>query len=799
MAARDRARTREHCPADGGLMAQLRARAALRVKPHHPPLPVSVFLWESPPLGARYKITFLVRLEADGQEAVGFRFDDTVSESPRQIAWGGMVGTPQSPRCFLDGSQTFLTDSASKPIERCRSGWHVRIGKVSQIVSLFENTPDSLLIKLSLRKIHAGTHITHLLSQPQPPVSLQAEKPHQSDLRSSRNTPSSSPTKTHQKHWGSASKLQLLPHPNPHILPVKSPITPPLLLHSSCKDYTTQEAPRRFQSSPSPSNISPHPTNQIAHRPSHHHISAAAAASTPLKPTWTTNLPRSVQPSPKSSVSARPKTPNVPSYNVPAVQTSPKVLSASSATYKTPPRAPTSSDRDGRFLEASLSASLPGSSERHQKPDPDDISNLAPEISPSTKLNTPMAKITPPSPNPPAATQVDLSQSKPSLSALSTPTALETALSTGSHTFFVPNAQQETPPEMVCFLFPPNANRASERRLYVPHSALIKVEYFKQALESPNPTLSIDTSRSKLSPPFQIVKHGLLAFLRFIPGLAFQLHRRLAPSPTAEVPATDVQNNNRVLSISLDAMSRIGLGLVTLAYSSCLDAMKLLFDESCKVMDALIPQPQVDATRAGGTTTAMKILFTIRVGLGEICHAALTIQKYLTELGCVFGDDSDDELESENVADDVQAPSIQPKVTFTINHIAYPTLCGVADYLQYGAIKFAPLHSNFVVRKASACTLSQDDSRTVPLGQEFSSQRRAYIHSHSRCIALHGFSNPQVRLTPCNPASIYALASRLRLEELKSLANRQIMHELSPINIFRMLKTASSHNHKQLY
>ncbi|KAH9451235.1 hypothetical protein Pst134EB_018723 [Puccinia striiformis f. sp. tritici] len=151
---------KKHCLTNG-LMEQLRARASLkRPPPINPSL--SVFLWESPPLAQLYKITFLVRLEADGQEGLGFRFDDTISEKPRQIAWGGMVGTLQSPRCFLDGSQTFLTDSAAKPIERCRRGWHVRIGKVSQIVSLFQNTPDSLMIRLSLRKVDPDTHITHL-------------------------------------------------------------------------------------------------------------------------------------------------------------------------------------------------------------------------------------------------------------------------------------------------------------------------------------------------------------------------------------------------------------------------------------------------------------------------------------------------------------------------------------------------------------------------------------------------------------------------------------------------------------
>lgn len=144
-----------------GLMDRLKARSKIIRPPgHQSKLPI--FIWESPPLGKLYKITFLARLEDDGQEGLGFRFDDTLSEVPRRLVWGGTVGTTDSPGCFLDGSQTFLTDSASKASDRCRKGWHVRIGKVSEILKAFEDVEDSLVMKVSLRKLDPSTQLTNL-------------------------------------------------------------------------------------------------------------------------------------------------------------------------------------------------------------------------------------------------------------------------------------------------------------------------------------------------------------------------------------------------------------------------------------------------------------------------------------------------------------------------------------------------------------------------------------------------------------------------------------------------------------
>ncbi|KAI8442843.1 hypothetical protein BY996DRAFT_3892358 [Phakopsora pachyrhizi] len=127
-----------------------------------------ILIWESPLLAKLYKITFIARIESDGREGLGFRFDDTISESPRDIVWGGNVGTIDSPLCFLDGSQTFVTQSFSKASERCRRGWHVRIGKVSEIIRAFENSEESLVMKLSIRKLDSNTKPIRL--DPQPPI-----------------------------------------------------------------------------------------------------------------------------------------------------------------------------------------------------------------------------------------------------------------------------------------------------------------------------------------------------------------------------------------------------------------------------------------------------------------------------------------------------------------------------------------------------------------------------------------------------------------------------------------------------
>ncbi|KAG0139497.1 hypothetical protein CROQUDRAFT_666404 [Cronartium quercuum f. sp. fusiforme G11] len=149
-----------------GLMDRLKSRSTIVRPPgHQSKLPI--FIWESPPLGSLYRITFLARLEEDGDEGLGFRFDDTVSESSRKLAWGGMVGTTESPGCFLDGNQTFLTESISKASDRCRKGWHVRIGKVSHILKAFDDVDDSLVMKVSLRKLEASTSITNLISTTQ--------------------------------------------------------------------------------------------------------------------------------------------------------------------------------------------------------------------------------------------------------------------------------------------------------------------------------------------------------------------------------------------------------------------------------------------------------------------------------------------------------------------------------------------------------------------------------------------------------------------------------------------------------
>ncbi|KAI9625932.1 hypothetical protein KEM48_010632 [Puccinia striiformis f. sp. tritici PST-130] len=359
---------KKHCLTNG-LMEQLRARASLkRPPPINPSL--SVFLWESPPLAQLYKITFLVRLEADGQEGLGFRFDDTISEKPRQIAWGGMVGTLQSPRCFLDGSQTFLTDSAAKPIERCRRGWHVRIGKVSQIVSLFQNTPDSLMIRLSLRKVDPDTHITHL---PQS-TTLETTKSAHENLREPARLLPPSPSSTrkiqevvyHQKgdlHQNNHSKVFVARPKTHHIISVKKPTdkttspSKPIKTIKTNQDYDTtlQEITRYLELSSSKiqqQNV-PFPISNIPLLPS----PSRPNTSKPIVSLSTPPIPTSSKDKTKTLGEQSPSVLNSPIKTKNDVPTSPP-LSKDSVTNQeisslTPPPLISASDSNSTLLQTS--------------------------------------------------------------------------------------------------------------------------------------------------------------------------------------------------------------------------------------------------------------------------------------------------------------------------------------------------------------------------------------------------------------------------------------------------------------
>ncbi|EGG03176.1 uncharacterized protein MELLADRAFT_117405 [Melampsora larici-populina 98AG31] len=171
-----------------GLMDRLKARSKMvRSVGHQSKLPI--FIWESPPLGTLYRITFLARLEDDGEEGLGFRFDDTLSEVPRRLVWGGTVGTTESPGRFLNGSQTFLTDSASKASDRCRKGWHVRIGKVSEVLKAFEDVEDSLVMKVSLRKLDPSTQLTNLTTADSNPTTIPHPALHSTKSQTRRPLP----------------------------------------------------------------------------------------------------------------------------------------------------------------------------------------------------------------------------------------------------------------------------------------------------------------------------------------------------------------------------------------------------------------------------------------------------------------------------------------------------------------------------------------------------------------------------------------------------------------------------------
>ncbi|KNF03870.1 hypothetical protein PSTG_02960 [Puccinia striiformis f. sp. tritici PST-78] len=735
---------KKHCLTNG-LMEQLRARASLkRPPPINPSL--SVFLWESPPLAQLYKITFLVRLEADGQEGLGFRFDDTISEKPRQIAWGGMVGTLQSPRCFLDGSQTFLTDSAAKPIERCRRGWHVRIGKVSQIVSLFQNTPDSLMIRLSLRKVDPDTHITHL---PQS-TTLETTKSAHENLREPARLLPPSPSSTrkiqevvyHQKgdlHQNNHSKVFVARPKTHHIISVKKPTdkttspSKPIKTIKTNQDYDTtlQEITRYLELSSSKiqqQNV-PFPISNI-----------------PLLPS--------------------PSRPN----------TSKPIVSLS-----TPPIPTSSKDKTKTLGEQSPSVLNSPIKTKNDVP-------TSPPLSKDSVTNQEISSLTPP----------------PLISASdSNSTLLQTSPLLTS--------------ESVCFFFPHSKSRQT---LLIPYTELIKVEYLKLALESGKATLSIDQKFSVSSTPEQesrkfIIK-TILKLIRFIPGLVFDLQSNLNYSITSDTTPTPINHVKKIVyfgfGTTVSTVSRIGSRLVTLSFETFLETFRILFSE---IYHQTLPDHYtLNPPKSEPALHSSTWIRGIRQRLNRCCHRGLSVLDSLSEFGgCLFSwfglEEQDQEEEGEDGdinSDDHQClvPGLENSHlhTFVINHITFSTFCGLFDYLKYGAIKFKPLHTNYITRKAwerRRGRISEDESKEEENLTDHT-DRLNFMNANSRCLSHHlDFSVPPIHLTASHPASIYVLANRLDLVNLKKLANRQILYELSPFNIYRQLQTASIYDYRTLY
>ncbi|POW14821.1 hypothetical protein PSTT_02677, partial [Puccinia striiformis] len=678
---------KKHCLTNG-LMEQLRARASLkRPPPINPSL--SVFLWESPPLAQLYKITFLVRLEADGQEGLGFRFDDTISEKPRQIAWGGMVGTLQSPRCFLDGSQTFLTDSAAKPIERCRRGWHVRIGKVSQIVSLFQNTPDSLMIRLSLRKVDPDTHITHL---PQS-TTLETTKSAHENLREPARLLPPSPSSTrkiqevvyHQKgdlHQNNHSKVFVARPKTHHIISVKKPTdkttspSKPIKTIKTNQDYDTtlQEITRYLELS----------SSKIQQQ----------------------NVPFPISNIPLSPSPSRPNT-------------SKPIVSLS-----TPPIPTSSKDKTKTLGEQSPSVLNSPIKTKNDVP-------TSPPLSKDSVTNQEISSLTPPP-------LISASDSNSTL----LQTSLFSHLNQFASSFLTLNLVKQ----------------------------LIKVEYLKLALESGKATLSIDQKFSVSSTPEQesrkfIIK-TILKLIRFIPGLVFDLQSNLNYSITSDTTPTPINHVKKIVyfgfGTTVSTVSRIG---------SRLNYRQTLPDHYT-----------LDPPKSEPVLHSSTWIRGIRQRLNRCCHRGLSVLDSLSEFGgCLFSwfglEEQDQEEEGEDGdinSDDHQClvPGLENSHlhTFVINHITFSTFCGLFDYLKYGAIKFKPLHTNYITRKAwerRRGRISEDESK-----EEENKKKK-------------GLDSP--------------LEWGLDLVNLKKLANRQILYELSPFNIYRQLQTASIYDYRTLY
>ncbi|KNZ59503.1 hypothetical protein VP01_1717g2 [Puccinia sorghi] len=750
--------SQKHCFTQG-LMDRLKARASLtRAPAQQSTLPV--FLWESPPLAKIYKITFLARLEADGLEGLGFRLDDTVSDTPRQIAWAATVGTPQSPHCLLDGSQTFITHSASKPAERCRKGWHVRIGKVSQIVDLFNNTPlnmssageikqDSLTIKLSLRKINSSNHTTNPVPQPQPPPTARQDnfqfyKSRPITFHPSSKALQSPATQETRKELDYPSNTKALTRVNTAIIKPPSKLPSPI-------PFVCTSSPRTLKTIPPSTQLSIENTrSQEGQR--HFDLSSQRFFPTHIS------------------------TPNEPlqrfnHISLPDFSTSSTPLTATIPTAKSIPQGSHLLEAASSIPSCRLSKSTPNLLESTARHERERNSSPSPEIERSVKLDSP-ADLTPASLSLPDPTETDLKSVTSSLPEISSPAA-----PAPPETIPADQTAQENPVEMVCFVFPPTANRLDERSLYVPYSELVKVEYFQQALQSANTTLSIDESSAKVNQSLQIVRRGVLTLLRFLPRLAFCLQRNSAQSHTIEIPNAEAKNKGLILT-SLVVLTKVGFGLFKLACSSYFEAMRLLFSESYGLLSTFMPQP----TDNTSTSISAKTLFALGNSLKAMCRAGLDIQQYLTEAG----------------AKRSRAPIVPSE-----SHICYQSHS--VSILRYAvsliiydmAVKFAPIQSSFIVQRALADTFSQDELEAA-LSQKIVLYRQAYINTNSQGVVKQGFSTPDVKLTPCRPTSIYALANRLNLEELKGLAHRQIIRELSPFNIFQQLKTASTLNYKQL-
>lgn len=745
---------KKHCMTKG-LIEQLKARTSLKRAPALKST-LSILVWESPPLAKSYKISFLARLEPDGEEGLGFRFDDTTeSKIPRQIAWGGTVGTADSPRCFLDGSQTFLTDSFAKASERCRRGWHVRIGKVSQIVSLFDNNEKSFIIRLSLRKLDSTTRITNLVSQTQrsDPFATYLKNPPDDDAWLSMPAPSAMLTLNDTSSLRIHQEERLGFHPPPSLsknISLTRTRTPDLRISGTSSSATSATIP------PSTLLTISGPFTKCNSR--------------------TDRCSRQALP---PVISSRP---HANAFEEAAIlHSDPQRVNQAHASLITKPP----SMAPGL---ATLHSDVPFTTN-------DQLILTAAESSDDTTLCQAIIPVTGPSDSNQDQSHSILNSSTSSKSDGAQGKPVMQTIATASDVSILPDPKPISPSdvsdavqEMVCFIFPPNSKRPTERKLYIPYRDLIKVSYFKEAVQSPNLPLSIDESAPTRFRSIKTMKQVFFAPTQFILEWSVELQRSLL---------LNLEGSKRdLLHGILVAVANLGYGLTCLTWNTLLEAMKLVFKESARVLDAVVPQ-DLGVTNETDSTLWTKVVVFLGSAFRTLCKNGLIIVQYVTEEQPSDDEDGEVEFEPWLQPENVEPSSYRLKATFTINHLPYPTFCALADYLQYGAIRFLPLSSTFETQHKLAKMLSQVDL-TASLAQDFPSARQDYFKSRCVNVSKYGLPDPDLRLIPCSPKSAYILADKLELTDLKELAHQQIIRGLSPLNIARELRTASVYNYQGL-
>ncbi|KAF8195411.1 hypothetical protein BJ912DRAFT_956877 [Pholiota molesta] len=145
---------------------------------------------------------------------------------------------------------------------------------------------------------------------------------------------------------------------------------------------------------------------------------------------------------------------------------------------------------------------------------------------------------------------------------------------------------------------------------------------------------------------------------------------------------------------------------------------------------------------------------------------------------------------STNVQEPI-ASTDSSKLTIVVKDAAYTTYRAMLYYIYTDNIVFAPLSSSFIGMSSDGATVAQADTSLpstpsegsqIPSGQRFSHQDTAPMSSRADWIREWMRLNPG-RPAPCSAKSIYRIADRLDLTELKERAAEHITKSLTVENI----------------